>query len=1353
MKDYRGQTIDHYIMKEQLGQGGMAVVYKAFDTRLERDVAIKLIRTDEIPPSQLELLLKRFEREAKSQARFSHPNIVPVFDFGEYQGVPYLVMEYLQGGTLRDKMHGPLPLETTLNILAPIASGLAYAHELGVIHRDMKPSNILFNYRGRPMLTDFGIAKLLESNQATLTGTGLGVGTPEYMAPEQWKGTVVPQTDIYALGVVMYEMITGAKPYTAETPVAVALKQMSEPIRRPSEFVPDIPENVELVLLKMLAKQPENRQTSMLEFYNELIDLQSGHPVLEQKKTEKPIEVTPFPASPLEQDTSEDAGTFAEAESPDAAVDEGSGVPKQFTVSPGQVIPDARSNLADENVASDSTVDMISDNAATDGDETIDEGVAVRPVVEPVRNKARTKIPDTITTENEKSLEKEKLTLRDKHKFLIWAGILIGLVGIIGIIGLLYGLGKLTKKSSPQISELPTLPVVIGNNTPTTAAAIYTPTIMPTSIPEFVNLPEPNAILDNSEGKWQIFSGVNMASSMVMRDGVLWTASGSGGVVAWDPGSGDYKQYLVFDGLVSNSIYSLVLSSENEIWAGTWENGISRFNGSGWEVVDSQGLSQIVSGTSDGSVWAYSSYDVRLGFYQNGNWRMFSANDGLPSGARGIDKVVSDPNGGIWVQTFDDNNNWTVSHCKNGNWRHFTSTDGLPEAYFQILGVSSNDELWLIDESNYILKFDGENSRSIVPLPEFDWSYSSLVTSDNILMLAYRRNDNDQGSGIISIEGDTLSTYTVENGLPSNDINSLYIDPNGELWVSTLDGLAKSVTDNAWQLYGTQGSILSGQIQSISMAPDGSLWVASLGGGASHYDGNSWQNYTTRSGLESNAFWSSAIAPDGTVWLGTWYRGTIMSFDGTTWQSYGEADGLASGGYVWSLTVAINGTVWAGTSNGVASFTGHKWQMYTSSNGPSLNDVRSIVVDQSGDVWISSYDYESGGKIARFSDGVWKVYDTEDGLTAGDAVMALAISPDGALFAGTYNGLFRLVNNRWEAIIENPTYINDIAFTEDGALWIATEFDGIQKFDNNFKSLENYRLGDGLPGLRMKSIAVTSDGVIWAGGEGGVARFSPKVDIGSTRIRQKDNMELVYIPAGTFTMGVSDEKIEWIMNQNWCSDCERWIFDSGQPEHEVFLDAYWIDKNEITNKQYSLCVSSGACKEPSNFGSSSRSNYIKNSQFADYPVIYVSWFDAKNYCTWAGGRLPTEAEWEKAARGTDGRIYPWGNNAPTSQLANSSLSLDDTTEVGSFLKGASPYGILDMVGNVWEWLADWHSDTYYKYSSRSNPTGPISGDSRSLRGGGWSDYDVNYISTSRNANYPNGTSEFGGFRCVVSEQP
>jgi serine/threonine protein kinase len=273
MQNYVGQQIDRYRITERLGTGGMAVVYKAYDTRLERDVALKLIRTEAIPPEQYERLMKRFEREAKAQARFDHKHIVHVYDYGEVQGSPYLVMSYVPGGTLKEKTGQPVDYRQAIQWLLPVADALAYAHEFGVIHRDIKPSNILFDAKEQPILTDFGIAKVLETDEATLTGTGLGVGTPEYMAPEQWQGKASPATDQYALGVVLYELITGQKPYSAETPAAVAILQATEQLPRPKELVSGIPEIVENVLYKSLTRNAQDRYEDMLAFKQALVGL------------------------------------------------------------------------------------------------------------------------------------------------------------------------------------------------------------------------------------------------------------------------------------------------------------------------------------------------------------------------------------------------------------------------------------------------------------------------------------------------------------------------------------------------------------------------------------------------------------------------------------------------------------------------------------------------------------------------------------------------------------------------------------------------------------------------------------------------------------------------------------------------------------------------------------------------------------------------------------------------------------------------------------------------------------------------------------------------------------------------
>ncbi len=245
----------------------MAVVYKAYDTRLERDVAIKIIRSAAFRTEELEQVLKRFEREAKSLAKLSHPNIVKVHDYGEHDGSPYLVMEYLPGGTLKKVLGKSIPWQEAVRLILPVARGVAYAHQRGILHRDIKPANVLITDSGEPMLSDFGIAKLFESGETTaLTGSGMAIGTPEYMAPEQWNGVTSPQSDLYSLGIVFYEMVAGRKPYIADTPAAILIKQATEPLPLPRQFAVELPAQVESILIKALAKDPKDRYADVNAF-------------------------------------------------------------------------------------------------------------------------------------------------------------------------------------------------------------------------------------------------------------------------------------------------------------------------------------------------------------------------------------------------------------------------------------------------------------------------------------------------------------------------------------------------------------------------------------------------------------------------------------------------------------------------------------------------------------------------------------------------------------------------------------------------------------------------------------------------------------------------------------------------------------------------------------------------------------------------------------------------------------------------------------------------------------------------------------------------------------------------------
>ncbi|MEW6401239.1 MAG: SUMF1/EgtB/PvdO family nonheme iron enzyme [Chloroflexota bacterium] len=241
---------------------------------------------------------------------------------------------------------------------------------------------------------------------------------------------------------------------------------------------------------------------------------------------------------------------------------------------------------------------------------------------------------------------------------------------------------------------------------------------------------------------------------------------------------------------------------------------------------------------------------------------------------------------------------------------------------------------------------------------------------------------------------------------------------------------------------------------------------------------------------------------------------------------------------------------------------------------------------------------------------------------------------------------------------------------------------------------------------------------------------STTLSIGST-MTGEDGMTLLYVPAGEFMMGSNS------------GDSDE------QPVHTVYLDAFWIDQTEVTNTLYALCVLADECDQPASRDSFTRKPYFGINEFDDYPVINVSWEDAKTYCLWVGRRLPTEAQWEKAARGTDGRTYPWGDESPNASMLNYNGSVGDTAEVGAYPDGASLYGAFDMAGNVWEWVADWYDSAYYQNSPSSNPLGPDSGLFRVLRGGSWYFDDINVRSADRYRDNPT-TTNYIGFRCARS---
>jgi eukaryotic-like serine/threonine-protein kinase len=261
----------------------------------------------------------------------------------------------------------------------------------------------------------------------------------------------------------------------------------------------------------------------------------------------------------------------------------------------------------------------------------------------------------------------------------------------------------------------------------------------------------------------------------------------------------------------------------------------------------------------------------------------------------------------------------------------------------------------------------------------------------------------------------------------------------------------------------------------------------------------------------------------------------------------------------------------------------------------------------------------------------------------------------------------------------------------------------------------------------------------------------------ANRLIGNDGVEMLLVPAGDFIMGSTSSDVDLAVSlcRQSGNSCPRNYFTNEMPRRTVYVSNFYMDATEITNDQYRACVNARVCTPPSDSGAPDAryqvNNYYNLSRYGNYPVVRIRWEDAQTYCQWVGRRLPTEAEWEKAARGTDGRLFPWGNSFDSRRANTEDGGGDRSQPVASYPDGRSPYGIYDMAGNVWEYVADWYSDAYYENAPNRDPQGPTSGSARVLRGGSYSDFQEYARVTNRGTPHAGSIrSGFRGFRCAQS---
>jgi len=904
MENLTGKLVDRYQILELLGKGGMAMVYKAYDTRLEREVALKIIRLEAFPPEDLHDVRKRFEREAKALAQLSHPNIIKVMDYGEYEGSPFLVMEYLQGGTLKQMIGEPMSWKEAMRLLLPVARGLEYAHRRGIVHRDIKPANILLTENGEPMLSDFGIVKLFQGQETTtLTASGAAVGTPEYMAPEQWTGETGPKTDMYSLGVVLYETITGQRPYDADTPGGLFLKQVTEPLPQPRDIVPDLPESVERFLLKVLAKEPSER-------YDDF----------------------------------------------------------------GALVRELEYSLQESSV----------------------EFKSGKPIKDPKVNADRNTSPLPRTNRR-------------------WVSVVVVAIVLIGLIlGGIFGLPSILSRSentpeptltlTEKVSQEPTQPV--------TATAELSPTSEANSTSEATVKPE-------------LGIGSTMTSD---KDGMVMVYVPAGEFEMGSDADDAHADCLKFDSECRRYYFDNQEPIHTVYLNAFWIDQVEVTNFMYAKCVEAGRCNPPQEGWSAG----------RENYYGNPEF------------------------------------------------------DNLPVVFVS----------WL-DASSYC-----EWAERRLPT-EAEWEKAASWDDDNQIKSMYPWGDG---------------------------ANCLFANINDCIGNTTAVG---------------------------SYIADQSFYGA--------YD----------------------MAGNVIEWVADWYGSTYYAISPSS-NPLGPTSGIHR---------VVRG----------GSFYGN--------NGSNVRTTKR------------------GGREPSY------VY---------------------------FDSGFRCARDEPQKQVSTPIL-------------------GPTNNDNDSAS--------------------------------------------PTEITDDFGVEMALVHAGEFTMGSNRESNE-------------------QPVHTVYLDAFYIDKYEVTNAAYSSCVTTGVCEPPKTQGSPAR-NYYGDSQYDNYPVVHVVWNMASTYCEWRGASLPTEAQWEKAARGTDGFAYPWGEGIDCG-LANFSGCVGDITQVGNYESGVSPYGVYDMAGNVWEWVNDWYSDTYYKSSPSSNPQGPASGEVRVVRGGSWYHNASFSRSSFRYRLVPTGIfflNSHLGFRCARGVNP
>lgn len=963
MGSLAGHNLGPYRVLEQIGAGGMATVYKAYHAAMDRYVAIKVLPQHLARDANFRA---RFQREARTIARLEHRYILPVHDVREDDDIPYIVMRYTGGGDLGELIASrSLSIARAAQLVTQVAEALAYAHHQGIIHRDVKPANVLLSRDGDALLTDFGIAKIYEDT-LQLTGDGVMVGTPMYMAPEQLQGQPVDvRTDIYALGVVLYQALTYEPPFVAETPLAVALMHIHNPLRPPRQLNSKIPESLERIVLRAMAKDANDRFQTADEMAQALRAAMAG--LNSQTAVMTTEEERPPPAPP----------PVPPAVAPRR--------PRWVWLAAGGVVAGAVLALAllGANLRPSGIGTAPSSNAGT-------PGALVAPATAVANGAAPPQGPTVppranLSTFTNSVYVNSLAVLGDT----VWAGTS----------------GGLARYSADGKRRLFTVVDGLPFNRVVTVFAAPDGTLWLGSYSQIAHVrPVADGLGDVKVYDDNLDVG-RIQSFMIDSDQSIWVGGNYNGVRRFDGQKWTKPDLPVDDPVVKDiqpDVRALLRSSDGALWLGLTD-ALVRLDGKRWTVFsDAQGvgkayISRLLQDTN-GTIWAAADkgllrYDAAQDRWQRqqvsvlpddapiyaimqlGDGGLWASSDSLiarsADGGKTWERAASSEDGisgSIWTIVQDAagqvwaGSNEGINLFAAGQWRQLRPQGELPITEIGSLTAAPDGKLWAIEKYGGRLGVIDPASMRIEQ-PE--------IPDDSISSVAFTAKDTiwlgTKGKGVVRLLGGATKRLTSANGLPSDEIRAL-LATDTSLWIGTDKGLA--FYDFATEKVSTVTEFNDGIVDSLLRAPNGDIWAGSIienGAGMlalGRYDGKAWQMW--RKGDQPLPEQSSgvvALAADtqGHIWVSVW-NGGIYSWDGATWKSWTKDDGAPDGNAL-------------------------------------------VLTPHNDDLWVGGQEGNLAGKVYRWSKEGWKPFKI-DGLAGG--LSDMRFTADGALWLATDDGVLRI---------------------------------------------------------------------------------------------------------------------------------------------------------------------------------------------------------------------------------------------------------------------------------------------------------------------------------------------------------